>query len=149
MTPFCGIIGHKHSQVFYDLDTMDFASLIEKNGLQKDDENPTLVRFYCYPKGDFFDKSAKNWVCRFDPFRAPDWFDEELAEKQAREALADFFDKRVLIGQKIDKLTSGRWFLKDCEPKDISGNHLLYSVTSGFEAIFIVDPPRVYGMFID
>lgn len=118
--PFSGIIGHKHSKVFYDLDIDSHEELIKKFKLRDDKDTPNFVRFEINPKNNVFDKSPENWVFRIDQDRIPDWFDKKRAEKQARVMLADFLENRVLVGKKIDEITEGRWFFRDCTIREIS-----------------------------
>ncbi|SET71916.1 hypothetical protein SAMN05443270_1105 [Lacrimispora sphenoides] len=88
-----------------------------------------FVRAELVPKDNEWWVSPKEqpekWEFVVDQDIVPDWFDREEHEKMFREYVCDWWDKHVLVDQKLEELSSGFYRLKRCEVKKLCNDVLV------------------------
>jgi len=88
-----------------------------------------FVRAELVPEDDEWWVSPKEqpdrWTFIVDQDIVPDWFDKAEHEKVFREYVCDWWDKHVLVDQKLEELSSGFYRLKRCEVKKLCNDVLV------------------------
>jgi hypothetical protein len=75
------------------------------------------------PDGDVF-SDPKKWELIIDEERRPEWW-SKFHEKQCRSELKKFLKPAILIGKTIDKIETGRFWLRDCRVDLVCGNAMI------------------------
>ena len=92
---FSGIIEYKHKGVIYDLDKDSHEDLIKKGNLDDSKREPNFVRVELLPQdNNIFNHKLDNWKLKIDQDFIPNWFDEQKAEKQMKEAIKEVWKER-------------------------------------------------------
>jgi len=88
-----------------------------------------FVRAELVPDNDEWWVSPKEqpekWTFIVDQDIVPDWFDRAEHEKVFREYVCDWWEKHVLVDQKLEELSSGFYRLKRCEIKKLCNDVLV------------------------
>ena len=97
------------------------SDLLEELGVEDTQANAMtkFVRAELLPPNDEWWTDPDNWKMHVDQDIVPDWFDldREKYEQEFREAVKTWWNKHVLVDQKIEELHSGYYRLKRCEVK--------------------------------
>ena len=97
------------------------SDLLEELGVEDTQANAMtkFVRAELLPPNDEWWTDPDSWEMHVDQDIVPDWFDldREKYEQEFREAVKAWWNKHVLVDQKIEELNSGYYRLKRCEVK--------------------------------
>ena len=97
------------------------SDLLESIGIEDNyiGATRTFVRAELIPKNDEWwvspEEHPERWDFVVDQDIIPEWFDREQHEKEFGESVCAWWEKHVLVDQKIKKLDSGYYRLKRCE----------------------------------
>ena len=70
----------------------------------------------------------KKWILRIDEERKPEWW-SEFHVKQCRTELKHFLSASLFVGKEIDKIETGRVWIKDCKIDTLSGNVIVVQLS--------------------
>lgn len=106
------------------------SALLESLGIEDNYIGATkiFVRAELIPKDDEWWVSPEehpekwNFVVDQDKDFIPEWFDRKQHEKEFRESVCAWWEKHVLVDQKIKKLDSGYYRIKGCDIQELAGN---------------------------
>lgn len=103
------------------------SALLESLGIEDNyiGATRTFVRAELIPKDDEWwvspEAHPEKWEFVVDQDIVPEWFDRKQHEKEFRESVCAWWEKHVLVDQKIKKIDSGYYRLKRCEVKMLFG----------------------------
>ena len=115
----------KNKIVLAEGDNESHTPILEELGIADDYLGATkkFVRVELVPKDREWWVDPKDhpehWRFVVDQDVVPDWFDRTEKEKEFRLAVCEWWDKHVLVDQKIDTLETGYFMLKRCEVKKL------------------------------
>ena len=101
------------------------SDLLRNLGIKDDyiGATKTFVRAELVPKDNKWwispEENPSEWIFIVDQDITPDWFCRETYEPIFRTAVCEWWQKHVLIDQKIDELNGGYYRLKRCEVKKL------------------------------
>ena len=127
------------------------TDLLEEMGLKDDfmGASRTFVRAELVPLCDERwispNEHPESWEFIVDQDITPEWFDKTEYEKMFREAVIAWWEKHVLVDQKIDELSSGYYRLKRCEVNQLCKDVLVILSSSTVQRMY--DSSTVKGMY--
>ncbi len=99
----------------------------KNHDLSDDTADPTELKFarveITPPNGDVFQPVDK-WFFTIDQRITPAWW-SEFHKKRAYDCLNTFLDSALLKDKKIQELSTGRYWVKDCQIAELKGNVLI------------------------
>ena len=97
------------------------SDLLEELGVEDTQANAMtkFVRAELIPPNDEWWTDPDTWEMHVDQDILPDWFDldRDKYEQEFRDAVKSWWEKHVLVDQKVEELSSGYYRLKRCEVK--------------------------------
>ena len=131
MCNFFSCIVTKNGDVLFDPISDSHEIIISNNAknyvLSDDTADPAELKFarveILPPNGDVFQPVDK-WFFTIDQRITPAWW-SEFHKKQAYDCLNTFLDSVLLKDKKIQELSTGRYWVKDCQIAELKGNVLI------------------------
>jgi hypothetical protein len=135
MCNFFSCIVTKEGHVLFDPISDSHESIISKYrdryNLIDDTSNPQEMKFarveITPSNGDVF-QPFDEWRFKIDQSITPIWFDDFCKESALKNA-RDFVNKSVLIGKKIENISTGRYWAKNCTFKNVTGDALIVELS--------------------
>ena len=101
------------------------SKMLEELGITDDYINASkvFVRAELSPKNEDVFSDIDGWKFSVDQDITPEWFDEKDCAERMRNAVKEWANTHIFIGQNDLKISHGEnIFIKDCEDVDICGN---------------------------
>ena len=136
MCNFFSCIVTENGDALFDPMSDSHETIISNNAknydLSDDTADPTELKFarveILPPNGDVFQPVDK-WFFTIDQRITPAWW-SEFHKKQAYDCLNTFLNSALLKGKKIQELSTGRYWVKDCRIETLRGNVLIVKLES-------------------